>query len=182
MGWPLPAPEGGVLERRPEGRVATTVRVPARPGSVPFEVGWAPDQRQTRRHLGDGAPHPDTLEATWGCGVAGYQPQERQAGGALRPAHVLENWIWVFSGGDESPLSQVPGHVLATSLSHCRRFWPPPQLKPQSLPAVQRPPPESQTLLSQAPQVSGCWPGGWNSNPRKAGTRLVHRALSPVPR
>lgn len=69
-------------------------------------------------------PHPGSLEAPWWCRAAGHQPQERQAASALRPAHVLANWICVFSGEDGSHLLQGPRHVLATSLSHGHRFRP----------------------------------------------------------
>lgn len=66
--------------------------MPACPGCVPFEVGWGmdpwgPAQRQMRRRPDDQAPYPDTREATWWCGVAGYQPQERQKGPFVLPTH-----------------------------------------------------------------------------------------------
>lgn len=146
------------------------MRVPAGLGCAPFEVGWAtgqggPAQRQTKRHPGDGAPHPGTLEATWWCRVAGHQPQERQAASALRPAHVLANWTCVFSGEDGSHLLQVPRHVLATSLSRCHRFRPPAPAQTPKPPCC----PETTSRIANTPltgtQVSGCWPGGRNSNP-----------------
>lgn len=90
MGWPLPAPEGGVLERRREGRVATTVRVPAGLGCAPFEAGWAtgqwgPAQRQTKRHPGHGGP----IRAPWRLPGGVGQPVTSLRRGRQRAPSVL---------------------------------------------------------------------------------------------